>query len=368
MKLTIAEGLLGGFKWLSHYYLMDDTTLDWTGIGGLSGQGPYPGTYVETRNWRLPAFEDLDPDLKPMRMSGSVAGLEYETARDTVVSVRYTRKNLDEAIEDVGRQTPDGEAYYITNPGRSLSVSKFIEAGLPATPRPKRTYNAFELRIRKAYRDRWLADASYVYSRLYGLYSGLASSDEDGRITPNGDRDFDLWFLSYDSRGNVIDGPLGTDRTNQFKAHWAYSTPWGLEIGAFFRAMSGTPITRTVDLEHVDLKVENRGSDGRNPAWTQTDLSLVQRLFPFAAETRWLEINLNVINLFNQRTGLRTFRSMYRQSLPLWQPGDPVSQVLGGYDYRAIAASQGAMQDPRFLMPDRFLDPLSARVGIRLVF
>ncbi len=368
MKLTVAEGLLGGFKWLSHYYLMDDTSLDWTRIGGLSGQGQYPGTFIETRNWRLPAFEDLDPDLRPMRMTGAVVGLEYEAARGYVVSLRYTRKNLDRAIEDVGRQTPAGEAYYITNPGRSLSVSKFVEAGLPPTPKPKRTYNALELRLRKSFRDRWLADVSYVYSRLYGLYSGLGSSDEDGRITPNADRDFDLWFLSYDSKGNLIDGPLGTDRPHQFKANWAYITPWNLEIGGFFRAMSGIPITRTVDLEHVHVKVGNRASDGRNPFWTQTDLSLVQRFYPFGDESKWLEINFNASNLFNQRTGLRTFRSLYRQSLPLWQPGDPASQVLDGYDYEAIAASQGAPMDPRFLMQDRFLDPIAARIGIRFVF
>jgi hypothetical protein len=28
-------------------------------------------------------------------------------------------------------------------------------------------------------------NASYLYSRLYGDYSGLASSDEAGRATPN---------------------------------------------------------------------------------------------------------------------------------------------------------------------------------------
>ena len=68
------------------------------------------------------------------------------------------------------------------------------------------------------------------------------------------------------------------------------------------------------------------------------------------------------------KTALRTFRNLYRQSLPLWQPGDPVSQVLNGYDYQAIATSQGATQDPRFLQEDRFLDPIPARFGIRFVF
>ena len=268
----------------------------------------------------------------------------------------------------MGRQTAAGEAYYITNPGRGLSVGKFIEAGLPATPRPTRTYNAFELRLRKSFRDDWLADVTYVYSRLRGLYSGLGSSDENGRLSPNVDRDFDRWFLNYDSNSHVIDGPLGTDRTHQLKLNWAYITPWNMEVGGFFRAMSGTPITRTVELEHVDVMVDNRGSDGRNPAWTQTDLFLAQRFYPFSDETRSFEINFNVINFFNQKTGLRTFRSLYRQSLPLWQPGDPVSQVLDGYDYQAIAASQGATQDPRFLQQDRFLEPISARIGVRFVF
>ena len=152
----------------------------------------------------------------------------------------------------------------------------------------------------------------------------------------------------------MIDGPLGTDRANQLKVNWTYITPWDLEVGGFFRVMGGTPISRTVDLEHVDIIVDNRGSDGRNPTWTQTDLSLVQRFYPFPDETKSFEINFNVINLFNQKTALRTFRNLYRQSLPLWQPGDPVSQVLNGYDYQAIATSQGATQDPRFLQEDRF--------------
>ena len=368
MKLEMAQGSFGGFKWLSHYYLMDNSTLDWRQVGGISGQASYPGTFVETRNWRLPSFDDLDPDLRPMRMTSAVAGLEYEVRTHYVLSFRYTRKNLDTAIEDVGRQTPAGEAYYITNPGRGFSVDRFVEAGLPPTPDPKRIYNALEARLRKTFRNGWLADFAYVYSRLRGLYSGLGSSDENGRLSPNVDRDFDLWFLNYDSRGNLIDGPLGTDRAHQLKANWVYITPWKTEIGGFFRAMSGTPISRTVDLEHVDVLVENRGSDGRNPVWTQTDLSVIQRFHPFADEGKWFELNFNVINVFNQETALRTFRSMFRQSLPLWQPGDPVSQVLRGYDYRAIAASQGAMQDPRFLMRNRFLDPITARIGIRLVF
>ena len=72
----------------------------------------------------------------------------------------------------------------------------------------------------------------------------------------------------------------------------------------------------------------------------------MQRFYPFPDETKSFEINFNVINLFNQKTALRTFRNLYRQSLPLWQPGDPVSQVLNGYDYQAIGNLPGRNPGP----------------------
>lgn len=374
MKLEMANGSFGGFKWESRYYLMDDTTLDWTQIGDVSAGGDvwpagnYPGTFVESRNWRIPSFEDLDPNIKPMRMSDIVAGMEWAVATDYVLSFRYVHKSLEEAIEDVGRQTPAGEAYYITNPGRGFSVSKFTEVGLPPTPDPKRTYNLWEFRLRKAFSNRWRADISYSYCRLRGLYSGLGSSDENGRLSPNVDRDFDLWFLNYDSHGNLIDGPLNTDRAHQVKILSSYEFPFGLEVGGFQRIMSGTPISRTADLEYVDIMVDNRGSDGRNPTWAQTDLYLVQAFHPFKDETKSLEFNVNIINLFNQKTALRTFRSMNREVLPLWTPGDPISNVLGGYDVSNIMAAQQVDLDPRFLQRDRFQERMALRLGVRILF
>jgi hypothetical protein len=370
MKLPMAQGSFGGFKWLSHYYLMDDTTLDWTAIGGLSGQGNYPGKFIEDRNWRIDSFEDLDPDLKAMRMTEIVAGLEWELAPHTAASFRFVHKNLDEAIEDVGRQTAEGEAYYITNPGRGYSVNKFVEAGLPPTPRPERTYNAAEIRLRKRFSSNWSADVSYTYSRLRGLYSGLASSDENGRLSPNVDRDFDLWFLSYDSYGNLVDGPLNTERPHQLKAFGTYDFPFGLSISGFFRAMSGTPITRIVSMEHVEVMVENRMSDGRNPMWSQADLFVSQSFRPFADPGKRIELSLNISNLLNQDTALRTYRLMNKTTatVGLWVPGDDPGNILNGYDYMEKMATQGVDVDPRFLKWDRFLSPIQARFGIKFVF
>ena len=110
-------------------------------------------------------------------------------------------------------------------------------------------------------------------------------------------------------------------------------------------------------------------------AGSTTTARLNSRTTPYWQLTTWtrkpgLELDddrtLVVIDLPGHRKP--AIRSLYRQSLPLWQPGDPVSQVLDGYDYQAIAASQGVTRDPRFLQHDRFLDPISARFGIRFVF
>ena len=390
MKLEMANGSFGGFKWLSHYYSMDDTVpLDWALVGGLAGEGSYPGQFIEIRDWRIPSFEDLDPDLKPMRMSEFVGGFEWEAAPDYVLSFRFTHKQLDEAIEDVGRQTPAGEAYYITNPGRGFSVSKFLEAGLPPTPDPDRTYNAWEFRLRKAYSTNWRADLSYTYSRLRGLYSGLGSSDENGRLSPNVDRDFDSWFLNYDSNGNFLHGPLNTDRPHQIKFNGSYTTPWNMELGGFVRAMSGLPITREVEFENAEVRVDNRGSEGRNPFWNQTDFMVMQRFHPFDDESKTLEFSFNVVNIFNQKTALRTFRTLYRNNLPLWTPPDPdtgvfnnlsTDELLAGYDYTLCEQPTGcpwvpaggkrkvADPDARFGLRNGFLPPLSARFGIRFTW
>jgi outer membrane receptor protein involved in Fe transport len=368
MKLTLGLNAFGGFKFARHAYLLDDTNLDWTQHGGLNGEGPFPGTFIES--WE-PGFalDALDPELRPMRMSEVVAGLEWELRADTALSFRFVHKNLDEAIEDVGRLTPTGESFYITNPGRGFSVSKLVEAGLPPTPKPERTYNAAEVRLRRRFSNRWSADVSYVYSRLRGLYSGLASSDERGRMDPNYERDFDNWYLNYDSHGNVLDGPLATDRPHQLKAYAVYDCPFGLSLGGFFNAMSGTPITRIANLQRgAFVKVEGRGSDGRNPTWSMASLFLVQSFRPFEDPGKRIEVNFNVVNLFNQKTPIWTFDLLNLHSVPLWNPGDDPGIVLNGYDYQALMAAQGVEVDPRFLKTRVFMSPITARFGVKFIF
>ena len=75
-------------------------------------------------------------------------------------------------------------------------------------------------------------DTSYLWSRLWGNWSGIASSDEAVNcLQPNSCAAFDLLYYSYDAAGNPTYGPLGTDRPHRFKAQATYDVSWGTQLG-----------------------------------------------------------------------------------------------------------------------------------------
>ncbi|HWR36819.1 MAG TPA: carboxypeptidase regulatory-like domain-containing protein [Clostridia bacterium] len=409
MKLSMAEGSFGGFKWHSQYYLINQAVADdWTLAGGAhdpagfstnctgstSGGavscGPLAGMpFIEDLDWRIPSFDTLDPDLKAMRMSNAIVGTEIELKKDYIFSFQYVHKQIDRAIEDVGVQTPLGEEYFITNPGYGYSVSKFVAAGMPATPKATRNYNAWEFRLRKPYSNNWTLDASYTYSRLRGNYSGLASSDEDtangvgqGRTDPNVARYFDLWFLNYDASGKLVDGPLNTDRPHQIKMNGQYQMPKRLPaIGFFFQALSGTPITTEATFNSAEMMVNNRGDMGRLPWFTQTDVFLRQTFKPFKNESKSVEFSVNVTNLFNQATEIHRYRLYNRASVNLPYAGMNDASNLAnvnkflqqGFDWKATidaanTISGGTVVDPRYNKGDLFQSPVAVRLGFRFNF
>jgi hypothetical protein len=136
-------------------------------------------TLVGPLDFRVPSNDAsdnrVDPDLKPARQTEFTVGTEYGLTNTLVFSGRYTRKNLDRTIEDVGFFDAAGnENFFIANPGMGL-VSQPFAPGLPASPLAKRLYNAMELRLDKRFTNNYFFNASYTYSRLTGNYSGLSS-------------------------------------------------------------------------------------------------------------------------------------------------------------------------------------------------
>ena len=79
-------------------------------------------------------------------------------------------------------------------------------------PQATRQYDSFEMSIDRRLHRGWSGRVSYTWSRLWGNYSGLAQSDENGRVAPNAGRMFDVPMTMFDQRGEAVYGVLATDR------------------------------------------------------------------------------------------------------------------------------------------------------------
>ena len=317
-KYELPRGSFGGDKFLRYFFAL-----------------PSPNWNFYTREWALahtlvgpldfrvpsndPADNRVDPDLKAARQDEFTVGTEYALSSDIVLAGRYTRKQLKYTIEDVGFIDAAGnENFYIANPGYGL-VSQTFAPGLPASPKAQRQYDAFEVRLDKRFSRNYYINASYTYSRLFGNYSGLASSDEPnalgvGRSSPNVNRFFDLPFLGFNANGEPDNGRLATDRPHAFKFFGGYTFDWknlfghsidssgnnSTDVSASFVGFSGTPLSTRFTLYGANTFLSTRGDLGRTPSFTQTDLNLTHT-YRFGNDGRLaLKFDVNVLNLFNE--------------------------------------------------------------------
>jgi len=235
-KYDLARGSFGAETWCVNYRGLDTLDLNSLNLSHMPGQDLWvtPGT---CRDRRVPSFaESIQPDIKRMKQSSISGGTEYQLNRNSVLTFHYIHNDLLETIEDVGFLTPQGdEGYLIANPGVGLTALQFPTGATPPgqpTPRPKRVYDAFELGYNRRFSGNYFFSANYTLSRLYGNYSGLASSDEITTPTTGGsssaaqqqagsisrpggnvNRFWDLDELLWDSHGNLgLEGRLATDR------------------------------------------------------------------------------------------------------------------------------------------------------------
>jgi hypothetical protein len=357
MKLSMGANALGGLKWKSAYYTLDDW--DYTKIGV---NGYFPGTLLNVIDFRPPVFESIDPDMKPFTQQEISLGVEKKLTEDSYLSMRLVNKKVLWAIEDIGIPI---EQYYTGNPGSAWINEKMEEQresgnlvpGTPNYPKAKRDYYAMNLSLEKRFSHNWQGGLSYTLSRLAGNYSGLASSDEDGRNSPNTERSFDMWHLMYDKALNPIDGPLATDRTHSIKAYGSYAMPFGLTLGLVANANSGTPVTEDWFVDSEGYFPYNRGNLGRTPFVFFTNLYAEYQMR--LGQKSSLRFSLNVDNLFNARTATRIFTTKYRYNI---SPGDEVL-VTGDW-----APPADAVLDPRFGMAYSFMAPISGRFGVRFSF
>jgi len=364
-KLDMPRASLGGDKSISYRFALD--TYDWASIGaGTCAGAPqscpavYPGTFYEQYDSRPAANNTnnifgkslIDPDLKPMTSQEITLGLDHELTATTSVGFRWVRKWLNYTIEDLGWQIPRvGDVFIIGNPGFGMAEYT-MGPDVPPQPPATRDYDGVEFHVHKRLANRWYLNASYLWSRLYGNYSGLASSDEvtvgvGGRTSPNNNVVFDKIYASYDSTGSKqpVMGPLATDRPHQFKTQVAYNFPFGTTVAVNQFIASGTPITRFAYAVSGRTYYKGRMSDGRTPTYSATDLN-AQHEFTLPRNTR-LQLEVNVLNLLDQKAVVTVFSRQDRDTIPL-----TTAQFFAGFDVPTEHAKYNIRLDPRFLMTE----------------
>jgi hypothetical protein len=252
----------------------------------------------------------VDPDMKPFTQTEYSAGLERELMKNVQLSLRYTHKQVDWAIEDAGFPTADGsEAYIIGNPGTGLHAQTAKQFGYAKTTKPERLYDALEVKLDRRFADNFSLSLAYTYSKLRGNYSGLASSDEltngVGRTSPGVNRFFDLPHLGFTAAGTPDNGPLASDRPHVFNAFGAYDLKWGgsqtSHFSFFTTAQSGVPRTGFYTLYAASV-LYGRNDLGRTPMFSNTDLMLSHEIRFGRRQSLTFEINL--LNAFDQKSEL----------------------------------------------------------------
>lgn len=329
------------------------------------------------------------PGIGGQYMDEVVAGVEYEPLPDVKVGAVYIHRDLGRAIEDMMPYGSPG--LVLGNPGEydadavadlreraedardggDLETADRLDRianafeGVADFDRPRRTYDALELSVIKRFSQRWMARASYTYSRLTGNFSGLFSADTN-QFDPNINSVYDLPELMFNRNGR-----LPGDQPHQVKLDAYYQLPvagvGNFVIGGRVRGASGRP-QNYLGYEPAYGNGESfllpRGSGERNPPSTNFDLQLAYGRS--LGKDMGIELFVSVFNLFNQQATRR------RDEIYTFDVANPI----GGGDERDLAHAknelspegQVVIKNPNFANATELQLPVSVRFGARLTF
>jgi carboxypeptidase family protein/TonB-dependent receptor-like protein len=402
LKYNLPRGLFGGELFLEDFFeiLPGQAYTSFTFDNILGGRSRFQRNLRVASNDPAAVITNggaVDPNLKPFSQTELTFGAERQLGSDYVLHVRYTFKNVDKAVEDAGVRNPaDSEAYIIGNPGEGLHLKTLQDLGYTKFTKPQRRYDGLEFVLEKRLSNNWYFNANYTYSRLFGNYSGLSSSDEinapNGRLAPGTTRAFDLPFIGFTATGEKDNGRLETDRPHVFNIYGAYIFDWmksksnSTEFSAFQTITSGTPQTTRIFLVStvtpaIFLK---RGDLGRSPTYSQTDFNVSHR-YRFGADNRFTVVgDLNFLNLFDQATvtNVHVVRNLNTSVITasslagVTKPNDAtfVNAYTSGSllapinTYLAGTATILNRLDARYGQPNTFQSPRGVRFGFRLLF
>ena len=360
LKHSAPRDAFGGGTFKIDYYTLD--TYDYTKLTKASPIGNKIYTLDLRGNGAV-----LDPALKPARTDVYDVGSEIQLGKTVTAGVGYVHRAIANVNEDFYVLQPNATYQKIFgNPGEGL-ITQPYGAGFPAQPKFERIYDGVDFQVRKRLSNNWTGSMTYTFSRLKGNFDGLADPDQQiyADVNPNAGIYCDYLEGCYTSSGKVDYGRLSGDRPHQLKMNGSYNFPWGLTVGAYFQALSGTPITGNLGVNSQTVThPTGRGGNGRNAAITQTDLMLMYGAQ--IGKSIRASVVFNVINLFNQDGSTRTYQNMLLGGTTSIKV--PTNVYFAGYDYNAYIDASGSARDPRYLMVDRFQLPRSMRIGVKFEF
>jgi hypothetical protein len=389
-KYDLSRLSFGGDIWKVYYRALDDPTQVFSlSLHNMPGRDLW-GSPEGYRDRRVPNFDSVDPAIKPMSQDSFNVGVELQVGEGAVATFNYVHNHLVRTIEDIGLLVDGNEVYLYANPGEGLATDALVSTATPPfmVPKAKRQYDAVQISLLRRLSGRWFLGGSYVWSRLYGNYAGLQNSDEIRTPTlgaystdqqqvgsvyrpgSNVNRSWDLDESMWDAHGNLDpQGRLATDRPHVLKVYGATVLPFGTEVGVNFYAGSGTPVSTYVNtLNSIEVMVNGRGDMGRTPALSSTDL-LVAHQIGLGGRKR-LRLELNVLNLFNQKTARHRFNYLNRvrasSEIDLSR-----TNLMEGYDYHGMVDAKtdpAGPRDPRYGMDDLFSEGTSGHLLVRWLF
>jgi hypothetical protein len=398
-KYELVRGAYGGAFWQIYYRSLDTLDINTLSLANQPGRNLWnPSVPDSFRDRITPNFDATDPAILPMYQDSTSAGMEYQFSTNSTIGVHAIHNALGRTIEDLGALVNGNEKYVIGNPGGGelgrITPSSGATTPFP-TPKAVRRYDALEVAYSRRFSQGWFASGSYTLSRLYGNYAGLANSDEIATPTTGGglptnqqqsgsiarqggnvNRSWDIDEVLFTSHGGTPDGVLGrlaTDRPHVVKLYGSYRFAFATQVAAVFFGGSGTPMsTYVVTLNGANLFVDGRGDMGRTPVLTRTDLLLSHELA--LASTRTIRFELNVQNVFDQRTATHVFNFRNRGAGAARASAAinlASTDLTKGYDYNAlIQASPDGLNayDPRYGLDDLYQPGAQGQFSVKFIF
>jgi len=251
----------------------------------------------------------MDENIKHPYMEQFVIGLERELFKNASLSATFIYRKWNNIIghvnyaaqwEPVEVYVPELDQYFTVyeqiNPNDNDIVIKNIKKGDPGiTLEPYRKYWGIELLFKKRFSDNWQLLASYIYSQATGTI-------DNGWMEDIGYSGEWWWPWAYGPNFWINgDGNSTRDPTHMLKLQGTYVFPYGIQLSAYFRAITGRAwtqeyLTRSLAHDRVTFFTEKRGS---NHYEMQKILDVrLEKIFTIADRFR-LGLMFDMFNVFN---------------------------------------------------------------------